>query len=226
MKVVFSGLDNPVRLEAGECFTLEVQNPALFVRLARSLLSGDGRYAEEPYSVWDDETELRPKDSLLIIDNPLQLPWDERGLTGTIVRRMEREYLEDEDLRRAIEESQRSISSALMALGLGMNADLGFSQEWDFKRYLKFAGFGVSYQESKSFLDNLLNFLSLVLDAGEKRAIVFVNLKTFLSENDFRVFLDQVFFQKTKVLLLENKQDELYYEHERKRVVDLHFIES
>lgn len=226
MRVVFSGLDNPMELEAGECSTLEVQSSALFARLARSMLSGEGRYAEEPYSIWDGDAELKPKDALLVIDNPLQLPWDERGLMGTIIKRMEREYLEDEDLRKAVEDYQRSINSALMALGLGMNADLGFSQEWDFKRYLKFAGFGVSYQEGKSFLDNLLNFLSLALDAGEKRTFVFVNLKTFLSENDFMLFLDQVFFQKTSVLLLENKRDEHYYEHERKRLVDLHFIES
>lgn len=190
------------------------------------MLSGEGSYAEEPYSVWDGDAELKPKDALLIIDNPLQLPWDERGLMGAIIKRMEREYLEDEDLRKAVEDYQRSINSALMGLGLGMNADLGFSQEWDFKRYLKFAGFGVSYQEGESFLDNLLNFLSLALDAGEKRTFVFVNLKTFLSENDFMLFLDQVFFQKTSVLLLENKRDEHYYEHERKRMVDLHFIES
>lgn len=226
MRVVFSGLDNPMELEAGECSTLEVQSSTLFARLARSMLSGEGRYAEEPYSIWDGDAELKPKDALLVIDNPLQLPWDERGLMGTIIKRMEREYLEDEDLRKAVEDYQRSINSALMALGLGMNADLGFSQEWDFKRYLKFAGFGVSYQEGKSFLDNLLNFLSLALDAGEKRTFVFVNLKTFLSENDFTLFLDQVFFQKTSVLLLENKRDEHYYEHERKRLVDLHFIES
>lgn len=226
MRVVFSGLDNPMELEAGECSTLEVHSSTLFARLARSMLSGEGRYAEEPYSIWDGDAELKPKDALLVIDNPLQLPWDERGLMGTIIKRMEREYLEDEDLRKAVEDYQRSINSALMALGLGMNADLGFSQEWDFKRYLKFAGFGVSYQEGKSFLDNLLNFLSLALDAGEKRTFVFVNLKTFLSENDFILFLDQVFFQKTSVLLLENRRDEHYHEHERKRVVDLHFIES
>ena len=226
MRVVFSGLDNPMELEAGECSTLEVQSSTLFARLARSMLSGEGRYAEEPYSIWDGDAELKPKDALLVIDNPLQLPWDERGLMGAIIKRMEREYLEDEDLRKAVEDYQRSINSALMALGLGMNADLGFSQEWDFKRYLKFVGFGVSYQEGKSFLDNLLNFLSLALDAGEKRTFVFVNLKTFLSENDFMLFLDQVFFQKTSVLLLENRRDEHYHEHERKRVVDLHFIES
>ena len=87
-------------------------------------------------------------------------------------------------------------------------------------------GFGVSYQESKSFLDNQLNFLSLALDSGDKRVLVFVNLKTFLSENDFRMFLDQVFFQKSRVLLLENKLDSNSYKHESKRCIDLHFIES
>ena len=54
-----------------------------------------------------------------MIDNPLQLPWDERGLMGTIIKRMEREYLEDEDLRKAVEDYQRSINSALMALAWG-----------------------------------------------------------------------------------------------------------
>ena len=226
MRIVFSGLDCPMELLAGECITLEIENQALFARLVLSLLSEEGRYADEPYSVWEGDVELKPKDSLLVIDNPLRPPWDERGLMGANVKSMEREYLEDEDLRRNIEELQRSMNAQLMSLGFGMNADFEFSQEWDFKRYLKLAGFGVSYQEGKSLLDNLLNFLSLALDAGEKRVLLFVNLKTFLSENDFRLFLEQVYFQKTRVLLLENKRDELLYEHEKKRLVDQHFIES
>lgn len=137
MRIVFAGLDGPVGLSTGECVTLEVESQALFARLARSLLSGEGRYADEPYSVWDGDAELRPRDSLLVIDNPLQLPWEERGLMGAIVKRMEREYLEDEDLRWNVEELQRSINTQLMSLGFGMNTDFDFSQEWDFKRYLK-----------------------------------------------------------------------------------------
>ena len=113
-----------------------------------------------------------------------------------------------------------------MSFGFGMNSDLSFSQEWELRRYLKFLGFGVSYQEARSFLDNLLNFLSLTLDAGDKRVLTFVNLKTFLSKNDFSSFLEQVFFQKSRILLLESALDESSYEHERKRTVDLHFIES
>lgn len=226
MRLVFSGLESPVEVTPGRCSTIEVENQTLFTRIAQSLLSGEGRYATEPFSIWEGEDELRPKDTLLVIDNPLSLPWDDRVYMGSIAKRIEREYLEDEDLRRAVEELQGSIATKLMSLGLGMNTDLGFSLEWDLKRYLKFMGFGVCYQGSKSFLDNLLNFLSLALDSGDKRVIAFVNLKTFLSKNDFETFLEQLSFLKTKVLLLENKQDVNQYECEQKRAIDLDFIES
>ena len=226
MRLVFSGLESPVEVTPGRCSTIEVENQTLFTRIAQSLLSGEGRYAAEPFSIWEGEDELRPKDTLLVIGNPLSLPWDDRVYMGSIVKRIEREYLEDEDLRRAVEELQGSIATRLMSLGLGMNTDLEFSLEWDLKRYLKFMGFGVSYQGSKSFLDNLLNFLSLALDSGDKRVIAFVNLKTFLSKNDFEAFLEQVSFLKTKVLLIENKQDVNQYEYEKKRAIDLDFIES
>lgn len=225
MKLVFAGLERSIELSPGECVTLEVDNQALFTRLVLSLVSEDGRFASEPYSVWEDDSELSPKDALFLIDNPLRLPWQERSLMGEIVKRMEQEYLEDEGLRRNVDALQRLINAQLAVLEFGMNADFELSQEWDFKRYLKFVGFGVFYQQSKSFLDNLINFLSLALDAGEKRTLVFVNLKTFLSKNDFRLFLEQVYFQKSSVLLLENKHDRLVYEHEKKRLIDQHFIE-
>lgn len=152
MRLVFAGLDRPLELEPGNCITLEVENQALFVRLVRSLVSGEGRYADEPYSVWDGDEELKPRDALLVIDNPLQLPWDERGFMGSVLKRIEREYLEDEDLRRAVEGLQSAMASQLAALGMGLNADFSFGQEWDFRRYLKFMGFGVSYRRASRSL--------------------------------------------------------------------------
>ena len=226
MKLVFAGLDTPLELLAGECTTLEVESQTLFARLVLSLRSLEGRFAIEPYSVWENDTELKPRESLLVVDNPLSLPWDERTLMGQIIKQMEREFLEDEDLRQAVEKLKEAMNAQLMTLGMGLNADFVFANDWEFKRYLKFNGFGVDYQESRSFFDNLSNFLSLVLDTGDKRTLAFVNLKTFLSKKDFVSLLEQVSFQKTRVLLLENKHDDSSYEYERKRTVDLHFLES
>lgn len=226
MKLVFSGLETPIDLAPGYASTLQIANETLFARVVRSLASSAGSLALEPYTLWDDGVELRPSTSLMLVQNPLQLPWDDRSLMGEIVKRIEREFLEDEDLRRGVEAMDAALSAKLLDLGFGMNSDYGFGLEWELKRYLKFRGFGVDMQDSKPLLDNLLNFLSLALDAGCKQVIAFVNLKTFLTENDLKALFEYVFYSKLTVLLLENKADEVVYDYERKLAVDLHFIES
>ena len=226
MKLVFSGLETPIDLAPGYASTLQIANETLFARIVRSLASSAGSLALEPYTLWDDGVELRPSTSLMVVQNPLQLPWDDRSLMGEVVKRIEREFLEDEDLRRGIEAMDSALSAKLLDLGFGMNSDYGFGLEWELKRYLKFRGFGVDMQDSKPLLDDLLNFLSLALDAGCKQAITFVNLKTFLTQNDLKALFEYVFYSKLTVLLIENKADEVVYDYERKLVVDLHFIES
>ncbi len=144
---------------------------------------------------------------------------------STVIKRMEREFLEDEELRGKMEAAEAFLRERLGVLDLGFNADYDFALQWDLKRYLKYLGFGVSYCSEKSFLDNLLNFLSLALDSGCKRVLVFVNLKNFLTKNELKVFYEHVFYSKLSVLLLENKVDGSVYEYEAKHVVDQHFIE-
>ena len=226
MRLVFSGLETPVDLKPGVATTLQVENAALFARLAQSLACPDGRLAPEPFTLWDGDTELRPSSKILLIESPLTLPWDDRSLMGEIVKRLEREFLEDEDMRRSIEALDGIMSTKLLHLVLGMNSDYGFALEWDLKRYLKFRGFGTGVQESQSLFDNLLNFLSLALDAGCTKLISFVNLKTFLTENDLEALFEYVFYSKLSVLFLENKPDEIVYDYERKITVDLDFLES
>lgn len=225
MRLVFSGLENPLKLTAGKTSVLQVENSALFARIVSSLQTGLGHQAIEPYSLWEDDGEVKPGNALMVVPDALNLPWDDRAFMTTITKRVEREFLEDEDLRMQVEEAERAIKMRLSRLNLGFNADLGFGLEWDLKRYLKFLGFGAAPQEDRSFLDNLLNFLSFALDAGCRKTIVFVNLKTFLTENELQMLYDHVFFLKLSLLLLENKIDTMSYRHENKLAVDLQFLE-
>lgn len=225
MRLVFSGLERPLELKAGEAAVLQVENAALFARIVRSLLSGEGRYAIEPYSFWDGDSEVKPSSALMVIPDAMNLPWDDRPFATAVAKRIEREFLEDEELRLQVESAERTIRERLVRLNLGFNADFGFGLEWDLKRYLKFMGFGAALQEEKPFLDNLLNFLSFALDAGCKRTIAFVNLKTFLTDNELEKLYDHVFFLKLSILLIENKQDNISYGHEHKLTVDLQFLE-
>ena len=225
MKLVLSGLENSIEILPGIATTMQVENEALFARVVQSLISLEGRMAQEPFTLWEGDAEAKPASALLIVPNVFDLPWDDRTLMGEILKRIEREFLEDEDLRRAIEAMDSSLSEKLLGLGFGMNSDYGFGLEWDLKRYLKFLGFGAAPQEDKTLLDNLLNFLSFALDAGCRKTIVFVNLKTFLTEKELQTLYDHVFFLKLSLLLLENKKDSMTYRHEQKLTVDLQFLE-
>lgn len=225
MKLVFSGLENAVDIVPGFATTVQIENEALFARIVRSLASLRGREALEPFTLWEGDSEMKPSSALLVVPDALNLPWDDRALMGEVLKRIEREFLEDEDLRRAIESMDSTLSEMLLELGFGMNSDYGFALEWDLKRYLKFRGFGAGLQTDESLLDNLLNFLSLTLDAGCKKVVMFVNLKTFLTKNEVKALFDHVFYSKAMVLLLENKRDEIVYDYEHKMIVDLQFLE-
>ena len=224
MKLVFAGLENPIVLDPGQCAVLEVENPALFARLAISLKSERELDALEAYSLWENDEQIKHKDAMTISD-PLNLPWDERSFMTAAIKKIEREFFEDEDLRQEIEGAQIALQQRLQVFNMGFHADVGFGLEWDLKRYLKFLGFGVASNEGASFLDNLLNFLSFALDAGCKKTLVFVNLKTFLTNYELQTFYEHVFFSEIPVLLLENKIDNAYHKHERKTVIDLDFLE-
>lgn len=161
MRLVFNGLESPIEMGFGKVSTLQVENEALFARMVRSLACNDPLVALEPYSLWEDDVEVNPSSSLLFASDPLNLPWDDRLLMGEVLKRVEREFLEDEDLRREIESLDAELSSKLLRMGFGMSSDYNFGLEWDLSRYLKFRNFGVGMRGDEPLLENLRAFGSL-----------------------------------------------------------------
>lgn len=225
MRIAFSGLEYPIDVEPGYPTVLQIENQALFARMCSSLRDGEGRYAYEPYTLWEGEDELKPSSSLMFIDTPFDLPWSDKSLMGEVSKRFEKLFLDDEELRGEIDSAAESIASKFLTLGMAMNADYGFDIEWDLRKFVKAFGFGIDRTAQNSVFDSLIDFMSLALDAGCKKTLVFVNLKTFLTKKEVSELYRHVFFSKMSVLLLENKHDETEYEYESKRTIDLQFLE-
>lgn len=185
----------------------------------------EGRYAIEPYSVWNDESEVAPKMATLLISDVFDLPWGDRSLLGEVLKRIEKDLIDDEEARLNLEKVERLLASRLMSLSSGLSADYTFGIEWDLARNLKMLGFGVDAMPGYKLIDNLITFLSLALDSRCQKILVFVNLKTFLTKNELKLFYEHVFYTGTHVVLFENKQDNNSYQHERKYNVDQDFLE-
>lgn len=225
MRIVFDGLEKVIEIQAGCPVVLQVENQALFSRLIQSVSSQEGRYAVEPYSVWSGESEIASKAATLLISDVFELPWSDRSLLGEVLKRIEKNLIDDEEARLDLGKAERLLASRLMSLSAGLSADYTFGIEWDLGRSLKMLGFGVDAMPGYKLIDNLITFLSLALDSKCQKILVFVNLKTFLTKNELKLFYEHVFYTKNTVLLFENKQDSSEYQYERKYTVDQDFLE-
>lgn len=226
MRVSFAGFDNPIELSRSKIAVLQIENKALFARVVQSLLQSKGMDALEPYTVWDElGNVIPPGKAFLPVCNPFCLPWDHKSLAGGLYAKLESVLRIDEEASAKLQLLGSRLRSEICCMGFDLNGDYGFAVEWELRRFLKAFGFGIEPQEGASLLDNLIRFFDYVADMAIVETLLFVNLKTFLTEKELSSVYERLFFHGIRALLLENHESKHYNELERKTVVDQHFVE-
>ncbi|MGN0047225.1 MAG: type II-A CRISPR-associated protein Csn2 [Eggerthellaceae bacterium] len=225
MKLIFSGFENPIEVNASLVSVLEIHNRPLFARVCSSLSSLMGERAVEPYSVWDEDKELLPDRALMWVGDPFNLPWKDRRLVSALYDKMALVLLEDSELRSRVEGLNANIASELSRMGLCLSGNYHFEVEWQLQTYLKSFGFGADNSSDLPLLDSLISFLSFLNDVSFKKALVFMGLKELFGEDDLEILYEQAIFLGIPLLLLENAKDCVVRSNESKRTVDLDFLE-
>ncbi len=226
MRISFADMENPIDVADRGITVLQIENKQLFSRVCESLISMLGERAKEPYTIWDEDgCEIRPDQALMVVPNSFDLPWKRKDLIGNLYAHMERELLFDEELRQEIQGLHVALESSVQRLGFQFNADYKFGVEWNISSYLKAFSYGIDISDTASLLDKLISFIDLGADMEIDKAIVFINLKTFLTKNDLERLHDRLFFHRMRALLLENHDAPFYEDVESKYVVDQDFVE-
>lgn len=226
MKLCIAGFPEPLVLDGGSVSVLEVVDRTLFARICQSLESELDGEAVEPYALWDGEEQRSSRNRFLFVFNPFDLPWSERALMGEVLERVENMFMSEDDIRQEIELAGRMLSERVASLGLRLRSDYAFEVQWEMRKYLKAFVFGVEVDPSDPLIENLIKFLKFASDAAFDRQLVFVNLKSFLSQDEVQEFYRQAIFSEINVLLLENAPDDAKYEYERKMSIDKDLLQS
>lgn len=224
MKLKLAGFEGCVELGDGAA-VLEAHDERLFSRICASLYSERGGEALEPFLLWDDEgDEKSARNAFLFVANPFDLPWNDRGLLGDVRELVEDAYYADDEARRRIEGLALSLLDEVAALALRLRSSYGYEVEWDIGKLLKAFDLGVDRSACESLLDNLILFLEFASDSGCERVVTFLNLKSFLDDQELEAFYQAVFSSGLNVLLLESRLDGRAFESERKMVIDKDFL--
>lgn len=226
MRIVFDGLDHPVDVAGRGITVLQIKSKRLFARICESMITLQGTNAVESFSVWDnDGCEVRPASALFVIASPFELPWKHKDFMGSMYTKFEKELLVDEELRGELQNLHLMYESSISKLGFQLNADYKFGIEWSMNSYLKAFSYEVDISDTATLLEKIISFVDLGADMNFDKALVFINLKTFLSENDLMKLQEHLVFLGLSVLLLENYDAPYLESCEKKYLVDQDFIE-
>lgn len=226
MKIVVNGFDLPVVVKAGELSAFRIESATLYARICASLLSGLGEDALEPYSIWTSSGQRVSALSTIVVANPLNLPWDDKSLSGRLYERMDKFFREDEEARLEIEKAAQALRDKIIRLTFQAEVDYTFALEWSLKQQLKAFSFRVDRPAASGLLETLNTFLDYCADLAPEKLLVFVGLENFLSTKHLQEVKNRVFFHGLHVLTLEKYPSGLCCPTNNDRIVDLQFLES
>lgn len=220
--------DSVVDVVPGVPSVLEVEDHALFARVTGSLISGLGEEAEEPYLLWDEAKgkAINPKKGMLVLHSLPELPYDDKKLLGKLYSHMQGLLEKDGEAQDAIAVLTEGLGARLEGIGCRLRGTYDFEVEWSVEHYLKAFAFEPVYDGCETFLERCISFFGLCSDIELAKTLVMVNAKSFFTPDEMRELYEQVFFLNIPLLLIEPSIDEHVYERERKRCIDLHFLES
>ncbi|MBP2629425.1 MAG: CRISPR-associated Csn2 [Firmicutes bacterium] len=205
MKLVHSQMEKQFVFHENIIELLIIENPSLFTEFIRELfqqsMGEEGRFV-----LSENDKILSCKDKVEVILNPLNLDINDKRILNRLYGKI-KELSVDEDFYTMTMERLFNTQQYVEHLLEQLDFDVRCQEVVDIVPLLKV--FNVQLVENDAhLLEKILDYLLVSFELLGKEVFVFVNIKSYLSTAEIKDFYRFVFYQKLKILLIENRQYE------------------
>lgn len=170
-------------------------------RCARSLLREGG----PGIAIYRGERRLKLKD-IVLIDSLIELPFDDRRLTGAYASRMAAEIEACEPLATRAHEIRACVDELIAELGTSLRTDPIGDTERDIKSFAKWLSLSPRLEPDGTLLRRLLSFMDYVCDTGLNPSIAVIGLIDKLNPADVSEIARKARHEGLEMLLLEYRE--------------------
>ncbi len=210
MRLVYSLYNLDIQIEENMVNVLIVENPEIFSALIQDMISEENWVLSEP-----DKILTFDKTASFII-NPFLLDCNERKVIQKLYQEIDNsanDYFVQE-----MAELQGQIVSIISQVIETVPYDITFDFEQSFQGLLKLYNVHID-NECDSLLEKIGNYIKTLHRICHISVFIFVNLKTYLSENELKELYISCFYEKIHLILFENQQKECL-EYEKMYILD------
>lgn len=170
-------------------------------RCARTLL----REGEPGIAIYRGERRLKLKD-IVLIDSLIELPFDDRRLTGAYTSRMAAEIEAFEPLATKAHEISTCVGELIAELGTSLRTDPIGDTERDIKSFAKWLSLTPRREPGSSLLRRFLSFTDYVCDTGLSPIIAVIGLIDKLNPADVLEITRKARHEGLELLFLEYRE--------------------
>lgn len=180
-----------------------IESPDLFTKYVQELYAQCGKN-EGGFVFSEDGNEIDLSKVADMIMNPLGLDLNEKKIVSKLHLELVKTSV-SEIMYEKTAELTRYIADYIMNLEDSANYTIQFSEKLDMAVLLK--AMDVKYEEiEESLLEHLVRYIKLVVDLLDVRLLVFVNIRSYLNDDQFAALIQEIEYQEIKVLFIENQE--------------------
>lgn len=170
-------------------------------RCAKSLL----REGEPGIAIYRGERRLKLKD-IVLIDSLIELPFDDRRLTGAYASRMAAEVEAYEPLATKANEIRMFVDELIAELGASLRTDPIGDTERDIKSFAKWLSLSPHRDPGSTLLRRFLSFMDYVCDTGLSPLIAVIGIIDKLNPADVLEITRKARHEGLELLFLEHRE--------------------
>lgn len=199
MNMIFSFLENPIKLVKDKVNIVEVQNSNYFFRLTNLIYKYSiGEVTEEIY-FYEDVDEIKNK--INVITNYYDFDFNSKKNINELIKIISKEL--DDSILVKLNNNYNKVYKDLSELlsKVDLNFKIEINDEFNIQEILK--NFNLSIPSNDRLIDNLLLLIDIEKTFNIHKTLVFINLKDYLPEEDLIEFEKYCIYNDIYVILFD-----------------------
>ena len=197
MKIIINYLDNNIIIDPENVFSLEIENKHYFYRIVNDFNDLSNNKINDSIKFYDNKSfeELNYFSKLNIYSDFFNFDINNKKIINTLYSTIEKDTKINEiDI---IAKSYKKI---------------------EIKEVLKL--FKVNIIKNNLLIDNLLILVDTIKFCASDTILIFINLKSYLTNNELEEFYKYCIYNEIRVLLLDSKAYGINLKYEKKIIID------
>lgn len=223
MKLVCEEINYFFEIQENKIPVYIIENPKFFLHLLLSLKEEIEENKKGIFSLFEKEKEVELSKNILFISDLLHIDFHNKKIISAIFHKLKEDTLKEEVYSERLE-VEGSLKTFLNKIIDSFYYPLEIEDSIEYEDLFKL--FHVRIKEDyDTYLEKIMDYLTLSYELGLMKCVIFMNLKTILSEEECRRLYKQCFYQKIPIILFENREYGYIIEEEEKIIIDFDLCE-